>query len=110
MVATIPPQQLLVFDIEADDPEELCRFCDLPVSGAVHYAHLNQSGAGVIWLGNHLLGQYLPGPVKRAVRLAYRLLWRYLPGPVKQAVRLALGVGRKGSPSGATGSTADRSR
>ena len=91
VVATIPPEQLLVFDIEADDPEELCRFCDLPVSGAVHYAHHNQSLAGVIWHGNRLLGQYLPGPVKRAVRLALR-------------------VGRKGSPSGATGSTADRSR
>ena len=90
VVATIPRHQLLVFDIEAGDPERLCHFCDLPVSAAAQYGHHNRSGADASYYGRRLLG--------------------HLPDPVKRTVRLAVRVGQKVSPSGATGRTVHRSR
>ena len=90
VVATIPPKQLLVFDIEADDPERLRLFCDLPVSAAARYGRHNRSGDDARYYLDRLLG--------------------HLPDPVRRIVRLALRVGRKVLPRGATGRTVDRSR
>ena len=72
VVATIPPHQLLVFDIEADDPEKLCRFCGLPVAAGAHYAHRNRSRGDARYYGRRLLGR-LPDSLKRTVRLALRV-------------------------------------
>ncbi len=79
VVATLPPDQLLVFDIGADDPGKLCRFCGLPVAAGGHYADHNRSGGDVGYYGRRLLGR--------------------LPDPLKRTVRLALRVGRKGPPA-----------
>ena len=94
VVATIPPKQLLVFDIEADDPERLCLFCDLPVSAAALYGHRNRSDDDARYYLGRLLGR-LPDPVRRIVQPIVRLAWQ---------------VVRKWLPSGAAGKTVDRSR
>ena len=61
--ASIPPERLLVFDIESDPPERLCGFAGLPRACARFWTlenpSLNRLGTAV--------SACLPGPVKRAV-------------------------------------------
>ena len=59
----IPPQRLLVFDIEADPPERLCDFVGVPRSQAGLYTSENRS----FNVFGDWLDTWLPGPVKRAV-------------------------------------------
>ena len=75
--ATIPPERLLVFDIESNPPEKLCDFVGVPHSCARFFALENPS---LNPLGE-ALAACVPGPVKRAVpdRLKY---------PVKKLLRV----------------------
>ena len=75
VLAEVPAERLLVFDIEADSPEGLCDFLGLPRSAARRYTAENPApnplGAALVRLA--------PGPVKRAV-----------PEPVKLGIRRLL--------------------
>ena len=74
VLAAIPSNQLLVFDVERDAPEVLCTFCDLPVSAAEHYLKQNESAGGLIYWAN----RSLPPAVRPVLRLAVgRLFPRY---------------------------------
>ena len=74
--ADIPPERLLVFDIESDPPERLCDFVGVPRDHARHWRRENPTlGA----LGNTLAG-WVPLAVKRAVPDRIKL-------PVKRLLR-----------------------
>ena len=75
--ARIPPERLLVFDIESDPPERLCDFVGVPRSCARFYSLANPS---LNRLGE-ALAACVPGPLKRAIpaRLKY---------PVKKLLRV----------------------
>ena len=74
VVAELPAERLLVFDIETDPPELLCDFVGLPRSLARGYTAenptLNSWGAALV--------RRAPGPVKRAVPAAVKLGLRRL--------------------------------
>ena len=69
VLAGIPAERLLVFDIEADPAEQLCEFSGLPASGARYWTvenpTLNPLGAAV--------AHCLPVSLKRAVPSRIRL-------------------------------------
>ena len=67
VIATIPPERLLVFDIEADSPEKLCDFCDLPLSCAANLTKTFVTPSTPVYLTNQLLRR-LPNPVARRLR------------------------------------------
>ena len=72
----IPPERLLVFDIESDPPERLCDFAGLPRSCARHWRLENPS----MNAAGRLIGRLLPLSVKRAVP-------ERMKGPVKRLLR-----------------------
>ena len=74
--AEIPPEQLLVFDIESDPPVRLCEFAGLPPACARHYAPQNHS------LGRlgRLLARCTPLAARHAVPQRVRL-------PLKRLLR-----------------------
>lgn len=51
VVAEIPADELLVFDIESDPPERLCDFIGVPrdVGLAPRHPQVVQRGGGVVW-------------------------------------------------------------
>lgn len=73
--ASVPPERLLVFDIERDPPEALCRFAGLDEGAARHWGRENPSPGG--------LGRALASWTPRAVM-------RRIPEAVKRPVRHAL--------------------
>ena len=75
--AELPPERLLVFDIESDPPERLCEFIGVARACARHYRVENPS---LNHLG-HALAACLPFAVKRA-----------LPNRLKRPVKRWLGA------------------
>ena len=69
VVAEIPADELLVFDIESDPPELLCDFAGVPRSCARHWtrenATLNRAGALVSRSVPLALKRRIPAPLKR---------------------------------------------
>ncbi len=63
VIADIPAERLLVFDIERDDPALLCRFAGLPPEGSRHYTQANPSLTPV----GAALSRLVPIAAKRAV-------------------------------------------
>ena len=74
--ATIPPEQLLVFDIESDSPLLLCEFAGLPPACARHYGPQNHSLGPLGWL----VARCTPLAVKRLLPPGVRL-------PLKRLLR-----------------------
>ncbi len=74
----IPPERLLVFDIETDSPLLLCRFAGLDDAAARHYrranASLNKSGRFIAALLPLPVRRRIPRTVKNPVR---RLFWAH---------------------------------
>lgn len=73
----IPPERLLVFNIEADSPLRLCEFVGLDDSAARHYGHENITLSDF----GEFLRKRTPDIVKRAVPqqsrdVIKRLLWK----------------------------------
>ena len=63
--AAVPPERLLVFDIERDPPERLARFCGLPPPAGARFTRENATrSAAVHWLAR---------TSRRAARRARRL-------------------------------------
>ena len=79
--AELPPERLLVFDIESDAPERLCEFIGAPAALARHYRVENPS----LNRWGEALAACLPFAVKRA-----------LPGRLKRPVKRWLGA--RGAP------------
>lgn len=73
--ASVPPERLLVFDIERPPLEALCRFADLDAAAARHYGRENPA------LGS--VGRALAGHIPRP-------LLRRLPDAVRRSARHAL--------------------
>ena len=67
VLATVPASRLLVFDVERDPPEKLCRFCGLPDSASRHYGHENRSASVFRYYGNRLRGR-APDRAKQALK------------------------------------------
>ena len=61
--AELPAERLLVFDIEAGDPRDLCRFLGLPEGHARHWRQHNRSYLAPTTWG--LMSARLPGPLRR---------------------------------------------
>ena len=83
VLSVLPPERLLVFDIEADPPERLCDFVGVPRGCARFWTRENPTPGR---LGT-LLDDALPAPLKRAV-----------PDAVKRPVKRWLG--RRAPPGG----------
>ena len=77
MRAELPPERLLVFDIESDPPQRLCEFIGAPQAFARHYRVENPS----LNRWGEALGACLPFAVKRA-----------LPNRLKRPVKRWLGA------------------
>ena len=77
MCAELPPERLLVFDIESDPPERLCELIGAPPALARHYRVENPS----LNRWGEALAACLPFAVKRA-----------LPGRLKRPVKRWLGA------------------
>ena len=75
--AELPPERLLVFDIESDPPQRLCEFIGAPQAFARHYRVENPS----LNRWGEALGACLPFAVKRA-----------LPNRLKRPVKRWLGA------------------
>ena len=88
--AEIPPEQLLVFDIESDSPVRLCEFAGLPPTCARYYSPQNHS------LGRlgRLVARCAPLAVKRIVPQSVRL-------PLKRLLRASIPT-RRGSKTSPT--------
>ena len=71
VAATVPASRLLVFDIECDPPEKLCRFCGLPDSAVRHYGHENRSPSVFHHFGNRVRTT-IPDPVKQRLKRLLR--------------------------------------
>lgn len=69
IVRDIPPDRLLVFDIEAGSPVELCRFAGLPDSCASNWTQANRSPSK-FWMG---VIRRIPRPLKNAVPYGLRI-------------------------------------
>jgi hypothetical protein len=76
VLAEIPAERLLVFDIEKDDPRRLCEFAGLPADGARHYKQENPSLNGV----GMVIARCTPLAVKRAIP-------RSVKWPIKRMLR-----------------------
>lgn len=63
VVAEIPAERLLVFDIESDPPERLCDFVGVPRSCARHWRRENPS----MNAAGRLVGALVPPAVKRRI-------------------------------------------
>ena len=76
VIEHIPPERLLVFNIEADDPSQLCKFVGLEARAAKHFrAHnitLSPFGKVIEKLTPDWLKTVMPASVKVAVRKALR--------------------------------------
>ncbi len=70
----IPPGQLLVFDIERDDPAALCEFLGLPKSCVKHWGQHNRSG-GYGPITGKIIG-CIPQGIRRVVPPRIRLAIR----------------------------------
>lgn len=68
VLAEIPPDELLVFDIESDPPERLCDFLGLPRGSARHWRRENAT--------MNLLGRLLVRTVPTAVKRCVPRRWR----------------------------------
>ena len=79
VLAELPPDRLLVFDIESDPPERLCDFAGLPRACARHWRIENPS----LNRAGRALDACLPAPLKRAV-----------PNRIKWTVKRVLGARR----------------
>ncbi len=75
VIAGIPPDELLVFDIESDPPERLCDFLGLPRGCARHWTRENATMNG--------FGYFLVRAVPKAVKRRVPKRWKR---PVKNAL------------------------
>ena len=73
VVATIPPERLLVFDVERDDPVNLCRFAGLPDSAARRWGQRNKSYGRFHENVLHLLVLCVPSGIRRRIPKPVRL-------------------------------------
>lgn len=71
VVGAVPASRLLVFDVETDPPEQLCRFCGLPDSASRHYGHENRTPSVFHLYGNRLRAT-IPDPVKQPLKRLLR--------------------------------------
>ena len=85
VLAVLPPERLLVFDIETDPPERLCEFVGVPRECARFWTRENPSPGRL----GALLDDALPAPVKRAVPDAVKM-------PVKKWLARRAPAGRAG--------------
>ena len=76
VLSVLPPERLLVFDIEADPPERLCDFLGLPRECSRFWTRENPSPGRL----GAIADDVLPAPVKRAV-----------PDAVKRPLKRMLG-------------------
>ena len=76
VLSEIPPEDLLVFDIESDPPERLCDFIGVPRSRARHWRLENPSMNAL----GRLVGALVPLAVKRRVPAGLKL-------PLKRLLR-----------------------
>ena len=81
----IPPDRLLVFDVEKDDPVDLCRFAGIPDSSARHWKHYNKS-------------IHIPVTTYLAKRIPWRIQKR-VPRVIKDSTRFLMSRIEHGSRS-----------
>lgn len=84
VVADVPADQLLVFDIESDPPERLCDFVGLPQRCARHWAHQNPRMGLAGRVTTAAIMMALPAPLLRAA-----------PNPLKLRVKRLLRTRRR---------------
>ena len=74
--AGVPAERLLVFDIESDSPQALCRFAGLKASAARHYRHenpgLGRLGQAIVRATPRQVQHLVPRAVRARVRRVLR--------------------------------------
>ena len=82
VVAAIPSDRLLVFNIEDDDPRILCKFLGLSDDKAVHWKHMHRTGGTLTRVVEDILYRKPPKPIRLFIR--HQLpKWGFKPGRVR---------------------------